>query len=129
MVPLDRGRGWRADPPRVEVARLVTNQNLTALDKKRPPLLEDDLRSREIDHRRIRLHLSEVRVDRGIQREVGTDAHLDIASHPTLEIAPVVERIGRVWIARDGGSPGEVGKELDAPGVIDRGDPPQLTEA
>src|SRR5205085_11152408 len=51
-----------------------------ALDEERPLLPEKRLERREVEHRRIGLDLAEVRIDRGVEREVRGDAVLQAAT-------------------------------------------------
>ena len=58
----------------------VEAEQSAAGDEERPPLVEERLVRREVEHRRIGFDLPEVRVDRRVEREVRRDAILEIAA-------------------------------------------------
>src|SRR5205085_9871733 len=67
-----------ADAARVEVRRPAPLKQLASLDEERAALVEEGLEGREVHLRRIGLHLPEVRVDGGVERDVRAEAHLHV---------------------------------------------------
>ena len=92
-------RWTRANPPGIEVARPVAAQQLVALGEEGPALVEEDLERREVDDRRIGLDLAEVGVDGAVERNVGTETHLEVRAGAGREIGAAVERVRRGDVA------------------------------
>src|SRR5205807_5187385 len=78
-----------ADAPRIEqplpvavhgAAIHVEAKDPRPLDEERPPLLEERLERRKVEHAGVRLHLAEVGVDRSVHGEVRGDAVLEIGA-------------------------------------------------
>ena len=88
--------------------RLETeHEKALALDEERALLFEERLVRREVDHRRIRFDLSEVGIDRGVEREVGREANLCV--EPGGGVA------GGGHARRGGDAAHRVRQELDVP--------------
>ena len=77
-----RGRG--PDAARVEVARTQPLHELAPFGEEGAALLEHLLERGQVHDRGVRLDLSEVRVDGGVEREARTEADLEIRSHAGL---------------------------------------------
>ena len=59
-------------------------EQLRALEKERPLLREARLERRQVDLGGIGFDLAEVRIDRGLEREVRTKTHLDVGADAAL---------------------------------------------
>ena len=117
----------RADAAGVEVARPVAAQQLAALGEERPLLLEKHLECREIHDRGIGFDLPEVGVHRAVERDVGTEPHLQIGADATAEICAAVERIPRRDTALKARVGRAVGHELESAGRLDALDAHELS--
>ena len=88
----------RADAPAVEPARTpdealtATGQQLVALDEKWAALVEDRLEGGEVHDRRVGLDLAEIRVDRGVERQIRSEPVLEVTADASTDL--VVEWIG-----------------------------------
>ena len=83
----------------------------------------------QVDFRRIGFDLAEVRVDRGFERQVRAEAHLDVGADAALQVRAVVERVAAIAIAVDGRSAGDVRQRLDAARRDDAVDAADVAEA
>src|SRR5690606_28826207 len=68
-------------------------EDVSPLEEERPLLLEEDLAGAEVDLRRIRLHLAEVRVDGAGQGEARAEPGLEIEPGARQPAGAVAERI------------------------------------
>src|SRR5439155_3964044 len=96
------------DAPRVEELWPITQlgepaavpcepENVSAFDEERPLLLELHFESREVDEGGVQVHLAEIGVDGGVERDVRGHAVLEIGAHVTQVRAAAVEGIARRW--------------------------------
>ena len=100
------------DAPRVEVARAQPLHELATFREEGAALLEDFLERGQVHHRGVRLDLSEVRVDGGVERQARTETDLEVRPHAGLaprHHARHGTARGRAQIAR------HVGQKLDPP--------------
>ena len=123
---------WCTDAAAVKPARAAdealtaTGQQLVALDEERSPLVEHDLEGSEIHDRRIGLDLPEIRVDRGIQGQVRSQAVFEVSASAAAVL--VIERVGGTHIRAIGGVRGDVRQQLEASSRWNPGNPLQPAE-
>ena len=99
--------GRAAHPPRVEhaAARAVVAVEIEvevagSLDEERPPLVEVRFERRQVHNRRIRLHLSEIRIHRRREREAGRQRVLHVQADRAVRRGALHERIAAGWLLR-----------------------------
>jgi hypothetical protein len=114
----------------VRSAASTKSPSLVAFDEEGPPLRKEDFELREVHHGGVGLHLPEIRVDGGVQGQVGTEPGLDIEAESGLDLGRVLERIGLVQqlLAGKGRVCRHVGYDLDGPARIDRLDTGEVSE-
>jgi hypothetical protein len=118
----------RADASAVEPRRASDEalspprEQLVAFDEERAPLLEHVLECREVDDGGVGFHLTVVRIDRRVEREVGAESHLEVAAGPcAVAVGPAL--VGAVGEVRR-----RVGQQFDAPRRRDALDALQASE-
>ena len=119
------------DAPGIEEAQSfesAESEQPRALDEEGAPLLEEGLEGGQVHHRRVRLHLTEVRVDRGVQRETAGEPVLQVQSHRAPVHRAVVERARRVRALVEARARHRVRKDLQALGPPHPLQPQQVSE-
>ena len=126
-------RGGPADAPRVEQARLPGNardaragglEDLDALQEEGPALAVAGLKDGQVEHRRVALDLAEVRVDGGIEGDVGGQAVAQVQAGGGGQIVLAAA----VSHGQDAAAQGE-GQDLETAPRLDPLDPLEVTEA
>ena len=106
LIRVHRALRRLTDAPRVEELRAIAQlgepaavprepEDVAAFDEERTLLLELHFELREVDEGRVQLHLAEIGVDGGVEREARGHAVLEIAAHTSQVGAPTVEGIAR----------------------------------
>ena len=119
----------RANSARVVEVGMVDAEELRSLEEERPLLGEPCRERRQVHFGGIGLDLAKVRVEGGFERQVRPQPELHIRAHPARQIPAIVERVGQVAGAIDGGAACYIGKQLDAPRRPDAFDATQVAEA
>ena len=128
------------NPARVEVQRRVTEadhpaavpaeiEDLRALDEKRPMLVEELLKGREVHERLVDLHLPEVGVHRHVERLAGAHPVLQIRAHTALVRARRLKGVAAPRRLAVRPSPDGVGQDLDVLAGLHAREPDKAREA
>src|SRR5690606_28550430 len=88
-------------------------EDLGILDEERATLLEELLEGGEVDHRRVGLHLAEVRVDRGVERELPAEPESHVGPHARALVTSGAERVSLLGSSAEDRAE-HVGPELEA---------------
>jgi hypothetical protein len=123
-----RGEGRATDPSGVEVVDLEALQEGAPLREEGSSLGIERFSVGQVDDGRVGLHLSEVGIERGVERQVRAETHLQIGARVCLEVERVHERVRRIAVGRDGRAHRGIGKDLDPPSLLDGADSFQRAE-
>ena len=104
-------------------------EQLRALDEERPLLGEARLERRQVHFGGIGFDLAEVGIERGFEREVRAEPHLDVGADASLDVLAIIERVAGITIAVDGGAAGDIWRRLDTARRDDAVDPADVAEA
>ena len=117
------------DPARVEQPRPRAHpQKPAALGKKGPPLSQEGLELRQVDLGRIGFHLTEVRVEGGIEGQVRAQMDLQIGARLAAQILFCAEGIVPLGAAASRTAARSIGGKLDAGRRLDFFETGQPTE-
>src|SRR6266480_364048 len=128
------------NPARVEVQWRVTEadhpaavpaeiEDLGALDEKRPMLVEELLKGREVHERLVDFHLAEVGVHRRVERLTGAHPILHVRANIVRVRVRSLERIACTRRLAVGPAPDGVGQDLEVPTSLETREPDQLGKA
>ena len=79
---------------RISLHACAEAHDLGAFDEERPPLVEADLKGGEVHHRWVLLHLSEIGIEGGVEREVGSDAVFHVSAHCCTCLGTLLKWVG-----------------------------------
>jgi hypothetical protein len=105
-------RWRRANPPGVE--GVPSPEQVAPLDEEWTPLVEEGLEGAQVHFRGVGLHLAEVRVDGGIERQGGSEPDLEIAAQADRRPGATGEGIVGIDLAESSALHGDVWQEFHA---------------
>ena len=85
---------------------------MRTFNEERPFFREERLVGSEIDFGRIGFDLAEIRIEGRVERQVRTDAKLEIQAEPAAEVPAVVKRISRIDEPGEIRRAGKVGQQF-----------------
>jgi hypothetical protein len=94
-------------------------ENARSLEKERPPLCQEHFHAREVEHRRVGVDLSEIRVEGRIDRDVRHRQPLEVTADRRRGFQPTADAGGATPGDDVPRAPQHVWRGLDAPWCAD----------
>ena len=120
--------GGRTDATGVKPVVIDAVQEIAPLQEERAPFGEEGLEARQVHLGRIRLDLSEIGIDRRLERQVGAETHLRVQPDTSLEVRAGRERVAWIGVADHLRRARDVRQQLQAATRRDPVDAVQIAE-